>query len=75
MVNLQVKLRCTLGRPSPPLRRSFCTQKAHSHKKMILSGIQPTGQLHLGNYIGAVSNWVKLQNDNVNKVHFQSDID
>jgi len=29
----------------------------------IFSGIQPTGNLHLGNYLGAVRNWVKLQND------------
>ncbi len=29
----------------------------------ILSGIQPTGYMHLGNYIGALQNWVKLQND------------
>ena len=27
----------------------------------ILSGIQPTGDLHLGNYFGAVANWVELQ--------------
>lgn len=27
----------------------------------LLSGIQPTGQMHLGNYVGAISNWVKLQ--------------
>jgi tryptophanyl-tRNA synthetase len=27
----------------------------------VVSGIQPTGQLHLGNYFGAVSNWVALQ--------------
>ena len=27
----------------------------------VLSGIQPTGKLHIGNYLGAVSNWVKLQ--------------
>lgn len=32
-------------------------------KKTIFSGIQPTGQIHLGNYFGAVSNWVKLQED------------
>jgi len=30
-------------------------------KKRVLSGIQPTGKLHLGNLIGAVENWVKLQ--------------
>ena len=29
----------------------------------ILSGIQPTGDLHLGNYLGALKNFVKLQND------------
>ncbi len=30
-------------------------------KKTILSCIQPTGEMHLGNYFGAVSNWVELQ--------------
>ena len=29
--------------------------------KRILSGIQPTGTLHLGNYLGALKNWVSLQ--------------
>ena len=29
----------------------------------IFSGIQPTGNLHLGNYLGAIRNWVKLQRD------------
>jgi len=32
-------------------------------KKNILTGIRPTGKLHLGHYFGAVENWVKLQND------------
>jgi tryptophanyl-tRNA synthetase len=31
------------------------------NKKRVLSGIQPTGRLHLGNLIGAIENWVKLQ--------------
>lgn len=31
--------------------------------KRILSGIQPTGNLHLGNYLGAIKNWVALQQD------------
>ncbi|AUN30914.1 tryptophan--tRNA ligase [Niveispirillum cyanobacteriorum] len=30
---------------------------------LIFSGMQPTRQLHLGNYLGALKNWVKLQND------------
>lgn len=29
----------------------------------IFSGIQPSGNLHLGNYLGAIQNWVKLQSD------------
>ena len=32
-------------------------------KKMILSGLQPSGIMTLGNYLGAVKNWVKLQNE------------
>ncbi len=32
-------------------------------KKRILSGAQPTGELHLGNYLGALKNWVTLQNN------------
>ena len=31
--------------------------------RRVLSGIQPTGQLHLGNYLGAVRNWAKMQHD------------
>ena len=30
-------------------------------KQRILSGVQPTGNLHLGNYFGAIRNWVNLQ--------------
>jgi tryptophanyl-tRNA synthetase len=32
-------------------------------KPRVLSGIQPTGNLHIGNYLGALSNWVRLQHD------------
>lgn len=31
-------------------------------KKIVLSGMRPTGPLHLGNYVGALRGWVKLQN-------------
>jgi tryptophanyl-tRNA synthetase len=34
-----------------------------SIKKRVLSGMRPTGRLHLGHYFGALSNWVKLQNE------------
>ncbi|PJA89838.1 MAG: tryptophan--tRNA ligase [Candidatus Magasanikbacteria bacterium CG_4_9_14_3_um_filter_32_9] len=31
-------------------------------KEIIVSAVQPTGNLHVGNYLGAVKNWVELQN-------------
>jgi len=34
-----------------------------SERPRVLSGMRPTGKLHLGNYMGALANWVKLQND------------
>jgi tryptophanyl-tRNA synthetase len=32
-----------------------------SSRPRVLSGMRPTGKLHLGNYMGALANWVKLQ--------------
>lgn len=32
--------------------------------KRILSGVQPTGNLHLGNYLGSIKNWLELQEEN-----------
>ena len=32
-----------------------------STKKRVLSGMRPTGKLHLGNYVGALENWVRMQ--------------
>ncbi|MBX7045802.1 MAG: tryptophan--tRNA ligase [Ignavibacteria bacterium] len=32
-------------------------------KKIILSGMRPTGSLHIGHYVGALENWVSLQDD------------
>ncbi|HEX4271821.1 MAG TPA: tryptophan--tRNA ligase [Rhizomicrobium sp.] len=32
-----------------------------THKPLVLSGMQPTNTLHLGNYLGALKNWVRLQ--------------
>lgn len=34
-----------------------------SCRKRVLSGVQPTGRIHLGNYMGAIKNWVKLQDE------------
>ena len=38
--------------------------------KKIFSGVQPTGNLHLGNYIGAIKNFVELNNDDENECIF-----
>ncbi|MCA9961027.1 MAG: tryptophan--tRNA ligase [Anaerolineales bacterium] len=35
-------------------------------KKRVFSGIQPTGNIHLGNYLGAVKNWAAKQDEKVN---------
>jgi tryptophanyl-tRNA synthetase len=54
-----------------PQKRRFCTNRSETldeslkrvtAKDVIFSGIQPTGSFHLGNYLGAVQNWIKLQN-------------
>ena len=34
---------------------------AESKMKRILSGMRPTGRVHLGNYVGALENWIRLQ--------------
>ena len=42
-------------------------------KKTLLSGIQPSGDLHLGNYLGAVKNWATLP-DEFNCFYFMADL-
>ena len=39
----------------------------------ILSGMRPTGRLHLGNYVGALENWVRLQNEGWANYHMVAD--
>ena len=39
-------------------------------EKKIFSGVQPTGNLHLGNYLGAIKNFVELNNDDKNECIF-----
>jgi len=34
-----------------------------THKSLVLSGMQPTNTLHLGNYLGALKNWVRIQDE------------
>lgn len=50
-----VNLDCMLGEATLP-ERTGC-----GVRKRVLSGVQPTGSLHLGNYLGAIRNWVNLQ--------------
>ena len=41
--------------------------------RRILSGMRPTGRLHLGNYVGALENWVRLQNEGWQNFHMVAD--
>lgn len=41
-------------------------------KKRILSGMRPTGKLHIGHYVGALENWIKLQ-DEYDSFHLVAD--
>ena len=36
---------------------------APKHPPLVFSGMQPTGKLHLGNYLGAIRNWIKMQEE------------
>ena len=42
-------------------------------KKRMLSGIQPSGDLHLGNYLGAIKNW-SSRADNYECFYFMADL-
>ena len=44
-----------------------------SEKKVMLSGIQPSGDLHLGNYLGAIKNWVE-RTDEFDNYYFMADM-
>src|SRR3990172_12926818 len=45
----------------PPLRRR--PGRRVMDRKRVFSGLQPTGNVHVGNYLGALRNWVRLQDD------------
>src|SRR5580698_1207167 len=53
------KFSCNIKRVLP----SFITFALlmQGNKEIVLSGIRPTGFVHLGNYIGAIRNWVNMQ--------------
>lgn len=48
--------------PAPFFIKITRLQYTHMAKPILISGIQPTGKLHLGNYLGALKNFVSLQN-------------
>ena len=43
--------------------KRLCFDMEETKKKVMLSGIQPSGDLHLGNYLGALRNWVAMQDE------------
>ncbi|KAF3446726.1 hypothetical protein FNV43_RR11906 [Rhamnella rubrinervis] len=49
---------CSVSHSEPAVAES----SSSSEKKRIVSGVQPTGSIHLGNYFGAIRNWISLQN-------------
>ena len=49
--------------PAPAANPHLAAYEARGLKGRILSGVQPTGNLHLGNYLGAIRNFARLQND------------
>src|SRR2546427_647184 len=46
-----------------PFQGERLTTGSESKTKRVISGMRPTGRLHIGHYFGALQNWVRLQND------------
>ena len=49
-------------------------EKKTEGKKVVLSGIRPTGSLHLGNYFGAIIQFLELQKAGANCYYFVADL-
>jgi tryptophanyl-tRNA synthetase len=58
---LAARARTRLSQTAPGTRRASSASPVQNSKKVIFSGIQPTGVPHLGNYLGALKQWVRLQ--------------
>ena len=56
---LFAKLLMRTAKAPPSIPMTELPQK--NSRPRVLSGMRPTGKLHLGNYVGALQNWVKLQ--------------
>src|ERR1700722_11870975 len=62
LIRCRESLRLVKGRPVTCLiSRYLHEDSAQSSDQVVFSGIQPTGIPHLGNYLGALQQWVKLQ--------------
>jgi tryptophanyl-tRNA synthetase len=55
---------CNFRKPTEPMPESI------NSRPRVLSGMRPTGKLHLGNYMGALANWVKLQDSGKYECYF-----
>ncbi|XP_046585693.1 tryptophan--tRNA ligase, mitochondrial isoform X2 [Neodiprion lecontei] len=53
----------------PTGKRCSSKKAAPNYLPRIFSGIQPTGDVHLGNYLGAIQKWVELQNSNQDVIY------
>ena len=53
--------------------RRYHIMENNNQKKRMLSGIQPSGDLHLGNYLGAISNWA-ARADEFDNYYFMADL-
>ena len=65
---LAVAARCSALVPRARPLRALTTLAAEEaakeeRRERVLSGVQPTGTLHLGNYLGAIRQWVQFQDD------------
>ncbi|KMT11402.1 hypothetical protein BVRB_5g107300 [Beta vulgaris subsp. vulgaris] len=57
--NPQCAFRCCCNAASASASETLSSPS--TVKKRVVSGVQPTGALHLGNYLGAIKNWISLQ--------------
>lgn len=48
--------------------KKYSQKVSKCYPKRIFSGIQPTGNLHLGNYLGAIQKWIQFQNNGENVI-------
>ena len=65
--NQPMQVMCSLAPTSAPESDGSATQETKPPiRKRVISGVQPTGNLHLGNYLGAIRQWVTNQDEHEN---------